>query len=143
MQFDGGDELRQALDRSHLLHQQAQALQERLAEIQGEGTGAEGYVRLTVEPGGAIRDLYLNPRVMRMASEDLADAIRQAHRSAAEDLQAKVNEATMDLLGPGIAGLLSGEKSVEDVFGAMRATAEETLDRSLAEIDRLRRNLSG
>ncbi|MBB5085019.1 YbaB/EbfC family nucleoid-associated protein [Nonomuraea endophytica] len=78
-----------------MLTQAIQAL-ERAAEapadavFQGDGVAADGQVRVVAGPDGRLRELHLNPRVMRMASEDLAREILGAVNAALDDLRAHV-----------------------------------------------------
>jgi DNA-binding protein YbaB len=141
MVFGGSEELSRLLEQSRQLQQRSELLQERLATMVGEGVAADGLVRITVTPGGVMSELRLDPRVMRMDSQSLAEAIQQAHGAASADLQTRIGEATAEVFGAEFANLLNGSASAEDLIGPMRASTEQTLDQSLAEIERLRRSL--
>jgi hypothetical protein len=56
-------------------------------------------VRVVVGPSGALEDLELDPRVMRLPSEELRDAIMEAAHAATDDAQAKVTELMSDFAG--------------------------------------------
>ncbi|MFI6393910.1 YbaB/EbfC family nucleoid-associated protein [Nonomuraea sp. NPDC050540] len=58
------------------------------AVFQGDGVAADGQVRAVAGPDGRLHELRLNPRVMRMASEDLAREILSAVNAALDDLRA-------------------------------------------------------
>ncbi|MFE0156446.1 YbaB/EbfC family nucleoid-associated protein [Nonomuraea sp. NPDC059007] len=60
------------------------------AVFQGDGAAADGQVRAVAGPDGRLHELRLNPRVMRMASEDLAREILTAVNAALDDLRANV-----------------------------------------------------
>ncbi|MCW3814477.1 YbaB/EbfC family nucleoid-associated protein [Micromonospora sp. DR5-3] len=60
---------------------------------EGHGEAADGLVQVTVGPPGRITALTLNPRVMRLASESLAEEITQAVNAAFADLQEKATAA--------------------------------------------------
>ncbi|MEV4892035.1 YbaB/EbfC family nucleoid-associated protein [Nonomuraea sp. NPDC055795] len=60
------------------------------AVFQGDGVAADGQVRAVAGPDGRLHELRLNPRVMRMASEDLAREILSAVNAALDDLRANV-----------------------------------------------------
>ncbi|MEV0387541.1 YbaB/EbfC family nucleoid-associated protein [Nonomuraea sp. NPDC050643] len=90
------------------MHQNGQRIGEMLAEtvqalaraaepraqapVQGNGEAAGGQVRAVAAPDGRLRELHLNPRVMRMASEDLAREILVAVNAALDDLRAGLPE---------------------------------------------------
>ena len=71
-----------------------QARRDAVAAIVGEGTAADGLVTVRTGAGGVLQDLELDPRAMRMASQDLRDAILEAARNAAANYQ----EALADIL---------------------------------------------
>ncbi|MFF5212401.1 YbaB/EbfC family nucleoid-associated protein [Streptosporangium sp. NPDC000396] len=56
--------------------------------LQGSGQAAGGQVSAVAGPDGRLRELTLNPRVMRMASKDLAWEILTAVNAALDDLRA-------------------------------------------------------
>ncbi|MEU1737245.1 YbaB/EbfC family nucleoid-associated protein [Streptosporangium sp. NPDC020145] len=58
--------------------------------LQGSGRAADGQVSVLVGPDGRLAALNLNPRVMRMASEDLAREILTAVNAALDDLRANI-----------------------------------------------------
>jgi DNA-binding protein YbaB len=62
------------------------------ADLQGEGLAADGRVHAVTVPGGRVMTLDLGPRTMRMASQDLAEGVRDAVNAALDDLEAKARE---------------------------------------------------
>ncbi|MER7132156.1 YbaB/EbfC family nucleoid-associated protein [Streptosporangium saharense] len=58
--------------------------------LRGSGQAADGQVSVLVGPDGRLAELNLNPRVMRMASEDLAREILTAVNAALDDLRAGI-----------------------------------------------------
>ncbi|GGP91597.1 YbaB/EbfC family nucleoid-associated protein [Streptosporangium pseudovulgare] len=58
--------------------------------LRGGGQAADGQVSVLVGPDGRLREVNLNPRVMRMASEDLAREILTAVNAALDDLRMNV-----------------------------------------------------
>ncbi|MEO3806189.1 YbaB/EbfC family nucleoid-associated protein [Nonomuraea sp. B1E8] len=54
-------------------------------EIQGEAASAGGKVLVRVAPSGEVLGLRIDPRAMRMGSEELAEAIMDAARQAMMD----------------------------------------------------------
>jgi len=94
--------LREAADRLERL----QELSSRLTEIRGEAETADGKVKAVVRQGGALESLVLDPRAMRMASEDLAAAIVEAVAAATEDVTAKLAEVMESVL-PGVGASIA------------------------------------
>ncbi|NRQ34638.1 YbaB/EbfC family nucleoid-associated protein [Nonomuraea sp. NN258] len=60
-------------------------LQERLDAVRGTGTAAGGQITVGADNAGRIVSIDLNPRIMRMASEDLADELLRAVNAAQDD----------------------------------------------------------
>ncbi|MEU2986673.1 YbaB/EbfC family nucleoid-associated protein [Micromonospora aurantiaca] len=60
---------------------------EQVAPPEGVGEAADGLIRVTVGPPGQVTGLTLDPRVMRMASEALAEEIEAAVNAALADLR--------------------------------------------------------
>ncbi|SCG51918.1 YbaB/EbfC family nucleoid-associated protein [Micromonospora inositola] len=65
-----------------------------LAETVGEGTSEDGLITARVGAGGAVQDLEINPRAMRLDSHTLRDAILAAIRAATANWTEAVQEAT-------------------------------------------------
>lgn len=66
---------------------------EDLPDVEGVGEAADGYVKVTAEPGGRLKAVQLNPRAMRMASEELGEHLVAAANAALADLRAKSADA--------------------------------------------------
>ncbi|MDZ5441154.1 YbaB/EbfC family nucleoid-associated protein [Micromonospora sp. 4G57] len=65
-----------------------------LAETVGEGTSEDGLITARVGAGGAVQDLEINPRAMRLDSHTLRDSILAAIRAATANWAETVREAT-------------------------------------------------
>jgi DNA-binding protein YbaB len=119
MRDDNGYESPSSLDRfERALREQtaaADGLTERLGQIRGRGNGAAGLIRVEVTSGGRVTDLTLDPRVMRLASQDLRDEIMAALRQATEDADRQTQRETADAFGtnPSWEQLLSGEAEAD------------------------------
>src|SRR5262245_14847799 len=61
--------------------------------LEGTGTAHDDQVRATVRTPGRVTALDLNPRVMRLPSEELAEHIVTAVNAALDDLRAKAVDA--------------------------------------------------
>ncbi|MFG1954298.1 YbaB/EbfC family nucleoid-associated protein [Micromonospora sp. NPDC048830] len=141
--MDNSQEIDRALRISQDLQRKAEAFQSRLAEVTGHGSDDSGLVQVSVGLGGSVSDVHVDARAMRFASHDLADAFKQAHAAATQDMQARMADAQREAFGDELlSGILDGSRSPDEVFGDMRRTAEAGLDASLDEIERLRRRLS-
>ncbi|WP_245974297.1 YbaB/EbfC family nucleoid-associated protein [Thermomonospora umbrina] len=57
--------------------------------LEGFGEAADGRIRVTAGQGGEIKGIELDPRVMRMASEELAEHLTVAVNAALTDLRSR------------------------------------------------------
>jgi DNA-binding protein YbaB len=71
-------------------------LQERLGAIRGEGSAAGGQIAVSADNAGRIVSINLNPRIMRMASEDLADELLRAVTAAQDDCARQAQDLLAD-----------------------------------------------
>ena len=78
-------------------------LQQRLLESQEVGVAAAGLVEVTVGPTGNLLGVRLDPRAMRLASQDLSEAIMEAFTKATTQLGERVTELMRPLLPEGVA----------------------------------------
>ncbi len=111
-----------------------------LGELVGRGEAADG--RIVVEWGhGGVSDIQLDPRVMRMASTDLADELKVAIAAAAADLRARVQGTLAE------AGVAPPKPpSVDELREQMRTLGQQIVGTgrgSLAEIERAARMRQG
>ena len=82
--------MRQVRERLDAFEQQRAVL----AETVGEGTSEDGLITARVGAGGAVQDLEINPRAMRLDSHTLRDSIIAAIRTATANWAEGVQEAT-------------------------------------------------
>jgi DNA-binding protein YbaB len=89
-------------------------LTERLRQVRGRGEAAGGLIRVEVTAGGQVTDLTLDPRVMRLASQDLREEIMAALRQAGADADRQTQQEA-DAFGsnPGWEELISGEAEAD------------------------------
>ncbi len=64
-----------------------------LSAVRGTGEGAEGLVRVELDGTSAMLDLVIEPKAMRLPSEDLAAAIREAFDAARKGVQDHLSTA--------------------------------------------------
>ncbi|MGI5286253.1 YbaB/EbfC family nucleoid-associated protein [Nonomuraea polychroma] len=90
------------------------------AALRGDGEAANGQVRAVAGDDGRLHELHLNPRVMRMASEDLAREILVAVNAALDDLRAGL---------PGLeAAELTDPQGLAKTLGSTHADVMRQLD---------------
>jgi DNA-binding protein YbaB len=66
-------------------------VRERMAGLTGSAESSDGRVKVVCTSADPLAELHLDPRAMRMGSEELAAAIRQVSRQAREDLDRQAN----------------------------------------------------
>lgn len=103
-----------------------QAARERLASLTGTGTAADGKVKVTWASATGLDQLQLEPRAMRMASEELAAAIKQAIADAIADLRRQTAETLQQEAGISTRG---GAKRVEEMREAFNGQMDEISNR--------------
>ncbi len=142
MYLHDSQEFDRALRIAQDLQRKTEAFQSQLTDVAGHGTDDSGLVQVSVGLGGSLDDVQVDPRAMRFASQDLADAFRQAHRAATQDLQERLAEAQREAFGGELlSGLLDGSRSPDELLGDMQRSVQSGIDASLDEIERLRRRL--
>ncbi|MFC5826259.1 YbaB/EbfC family nucleoid-associated protein [Nonomuraea insulae] len=77
-------------------------LRDRIASVEGRGEAADGRVVVNVTQTGALAGITIDPRAMRLSSDQLAAAIMEASARAARDAEHEAG----DLVAPFIAGTL-------------------------------------
>jgi DNA-binding protein YbaB len=108
----------------------------RFTAARGSGDAAGGLVHIELDGTGDLTALDLDPRVMRLPSEDLAAAIREAFGTARAALQAALQEqlaAQPVTLPQGLGPLLNdlgfgAQRRLDDLTAAAQQIADR-LDR--------------
>jgi DNA-binding protein YbaB len=77
-------------------------VQERLRIVKGRAQSEDGRITVEVGPTGTVEALKLDPRAMRMASEELAETIVALAKQATNDAAAQTQEAMKPLLGENV-----------------------------------------
>lgn len=118
-------------------------VQAKLAEAVGRGEAADGHVLVEYTAAG-LRELTIDPRAMRMTSEELAEAVKEALGAAVQDFRAQSAQALRDagLAGadgetdkPDLAAIQERLGQARDRYSSVMRTAAQQLD----EASRLRR----
>jgi hypothetical protein len=101
--------------------------------VEGEGTALDGQVSVRALPPGRLGAVLLDPRVMRLPSQDLAEALVVAANAALADLQEK---AALPAGAPDLTGLRSSldqlRQDANRQFGALTASLLAAQDRVVA-----------
>jgi len=104
-------------------------MQSDLDEAEGEGDSPRGLVHARTGPGGVLRDLRLDPRVLRMGTEEAAEEITAAVTAAQRAFAEKADA----IMAPVLA-LRPSTASVDALDQGMRR-----LDALTADLERLAR----
>ncbi len=77
----------------------AEELKARMAEVVGRGEAADGRIRAEFQSVGGLTALDLDPRALRLSSDELSLEIRAAVNAAAHDFQHQLSQAGSELFG--------------------------------------------
>ena len=101
-------------------------------DLRGTGTSSDGRVRAEVMPGGALHDLTIDPRVMRMSSDEASEAILEAIRAATADATEQLGEVLEKALpgaGAGIADMATDQEADPEVLQSrLEASVQDIVD---------------
>jgi hypothetical protein len=99
--------------------------------ITGVGEGAEGLIRAVATTGGQLAELYLDPRVLRFTTVQLAEELLAAVNGALTNLQDQLREKSqvMDL-----DALAEQLKDVQEQSSRQMATFLDALTQAQARI---------
>ena len=100
-----------------------------VAAVQGWGEAANGHVKVCVGPSGVLKNVELDPRAMRMPSEDLAASIVEAAHGAQRAAAVRIREiySSTDTGGIDIAAVAQGEYDASAEIEQRLAKAREVL----------------
>lgn len=110
------------------------AARERLASLVGTGTAADGRVRVTWAAATGLDQLHLDPRAMRMPSQDLSAAIKSAITDAMADLRRQTAEVLRAETGTSAGGSVAKIQEMREAF-------ETQMDEITTRIDEARRRM--
>ena len=110
------------------------AARERLASLVGTGIAANGQVRVTWAAATGLDQLQLDPRAMRMPSNDLSAAIKSAVTDAMADLRRQTAEVLRTETGASAGGSVAKIEEMQETFTSQ-------MDEITARIDEARRRM--
>jgi hypothetical protein len=137
--FDLGDELRSpeeifAAQREQL--ERAEDLQRRIGAVTGSATSEDQRISASFSEANGVEELRLDPRAMRMASEDLAAEIKRVVNAALADAHGQIQGLLNDALGA------DGQPNAEQI-GEQAAQLQTSLDELMRDTMRVDGELSG
>ncbi|TDB73842.1 YbaB/EbfC family DNA-binding protein [Actinomadura sp. KC216] len=123
--------------------QKTAELRTRLSELVGRAESRDGRVRLGLAAEGAITELEIDPRAMRMASAELAETIVKASQDALQDLQRQARELTEDasVAPEDVADIVRDPQALEQQMRQLHEGFERALGDSLKLMDDLHRKM--
>jgi DNA-binding protein YbaB len=125
----------------HRQVKQLSSLQEKLSDLVGKAESPDGRIRVECTVAQTPAKLDLDPRAMRMGSQELAEAITALIQEATQDLQRQVREELAGSFdGKGLeAGRREAREQMTEALSNFRRVAADATD----ELEGMRRNLSG
>ena len=104
-----------------------------LSAVEGWGEAADGLVRVCVGPSGALKNVELDPRAMRLPSVDLAASIVEAAKEGQRAAALSIREiySVQDTGGIDVAAVAQGEYDATGEIERRLEKAREALRRSL------------
>ncbi|HEU5157522.1 MAG TPA: YbaB/EbfC family nucleoid-associated protein [Streptosporangiaceae bacterium] len=122
---------------------QAEELRRQVAGLVGHAESDDGQVRLGVSSAGGLTELSIDPRAMRMGSDNLARMILDLFGRARADLDRQKQEAARETLGDDFdpAALTMDAKTMEGALKGMSETVESAGQNITALMEQLRRRL--
>ena len=136
--MDGADDIRGPVENlMSVITQQNARLREtqsRMRRLRGKGTAADERVAVEVHQFGALVDLRIDPRAMRLGSQVLAEAILEAAQRGVRDVQAQMDgmmqPLVTELAGTNLKigtsdGAEFADREVEEVLAAFREVRQD------------------
>jgi DNA-binding protein YbaB len=135
------EDLDRIINQSQELMRGLEQAQDGLAEVVGEGTAADGLIHVQVDGSGMLKDLTLNPRVMRLDSTTLAAELTQAIGAAHADVQRKVSELMSGVAAEfGMDPEPMNPDKLRDQFQDIQASFDRKMDARTDEFQRRMRD---
>jgi DNA-binding protein YbaB len=113
----------------------AEQLQQRVGEITGTATSEDERITVSFNETTGVEELKLDPRVMRMPSEDLAAEIARLVNAARADAQAQIQVVLDETFGA------DGRPDPEEI-GEQVAELQQSLDEMMGDTMRMDGELS-
>lgn len=143
MEYDS--DLQHLLDRNGERLRRLREIQGELSELTGQGRDEGGVVTATVNAQSGLVGLHIDPRAMRLPSEDLSERVLAAVEAAGVDLRGRIEQVLREGLGDDIGTLdsLLDPRSMEKTFAAVQESTQQSFDQILDEARRLQSQMLG
>ncbi|WP_067792926.1 YbaB/EbfC family nucleoid-associated protein [Actinomadura formosensis] len=137
--LDLGDLLRQSQERMAKLA----AVREQMAGLQGRAESQDGRISVTSTAEDPLAEIKIDPRAMRMGSEELAATLQETARRARQDLDAQVQKITADQFGgtENPMDVLKDQDALKKSLTDMQGVFEQAGRQSQQMMDELHRKL--
>jgi DNA-binding protein YbaB len=112
-------------------------LQETLTSLVGVAESDDGRVRAESDSASGLKKLTIDPRAMRMGSEELAETITKVVAQAMADLRRQTQEAVQRVMGDKKATPKDAKARIDEA----RASFDRIAIDAQSEMERLRRRL--
>lgn len=109
---------------------------ERIAGLAGTGSAADGRVRVTWAAGTGLEQLRIDPRAMRLSSDDLAAAVKSALVAAMADLRRQTAEVLRDETGSAPGESVSRIGELRESFGREMDGIADRIDQARHQMER-------
>jgi DNA-binding protein YbaB len=113
-------------------------LQETLASLVGVGESEDGRVRAESDSASGLKKLTIDPRAMRMGSEELAETITGVVVEAIADLRRQSQETVQQVMGEKKRDPKDAKARIDEA----RASFDRIAVDARSEMERLRRRLN-
>jgi DNA-binding protein YbaB len=137
--MDFNDVLRTSRERMAKVNE----VRERMSGLTGRSETADGRIKVASTSADPLAELHIDPRAMRMGSEELAATIRQVSRLAREDLDRQANEISQEFYGEddNPMDVLRNSEELKKNLSAMQEMFGKAGNDAQAMIDQVRHNL--
>ncbi|MEU0567864.1 YbaB/EbfC family nucleoid-associated protein [Nonomuraea sp. NPDC005983] len=131
------DDLYQVAEEAERMHRRIEVAASELEGIQGVGESADGRVQARTDVNGRLIEVTLDPRAMKMSSQDLGEEITLAVRRAQDDGDLRREQVMRDAVGhlP-----QTPDEAMEQFEGVMHAFNQTMNDRE-AQLDQIIRDI--
>lgn len=118
-----------------------QEIQDAVATAVGEATSEDERIKVTYTEAGGVRDITLDPRAMRMPSEDLAAELVRLVNAARADAQQQVQKVVQDSTREGLVDpreFLEKIPDIERTIGDLMQETQTMTNQLMTVVERMR-----
>ncbi|MFG3435858.1 YbaB/EbfC family nucleoid-associated protein [Nonomuraea sp. NPDC047897] len=111
----------------------------KLEAISGTGRSRSELVSAEVDNGGGIRRVVIDPRAMRLGSEELSEQVCEAVRAAQDDVQRQSLELVTSAIGDDATRATGDLDALQRELQDIQSSFARSVDASTAAVDRISR----